>query len=353
MKVLFGDTTNAGTTYYRMRGFQKGLQGRGAEVAMVEWHPTRAFNASWEHDPASDIVRCHIGRLAAACDVAVFQICHSADALALVDTIREQYQKPVLFESDDFMFGVQSDSLAFVDWHPDSPAERTAMTQLMTADGVIVSTEYLAAMYGRVNPNVHVVHNGIDPDLWPKPNYSPGRRVRIGWQGGASHDRDFEQIKDVVLSLATELRDKVEWHFQGGVPNWCKNHKAISCSIDWVPVEQYPAVMQSLNLDIGIAPLCDSTFARSKSDLRFLEFSALGIPTVATDCPAYNTVQDGVTGMKVRTPEEWASAIRFLVDNHDKRRELGLNARQWVMDNRTIYHSADEYLAALEDYGGD
>ena len=349
MKVLFGDTTNAGTSYYRMRTFVEPLLDMGHDVAMLDWDPNRRFAAPWETTFIEPRVWAHFGVLFGSCDVAVFQALHCEDSLRAVIAAREHFGKPVLMEADDYLFGVQSDQPAYADWYPGSDYEALAMAQLQASDGVIVSTDFLAKAYGAVNPKLSVVPNGVDPDLWPNPDAARvNGMVRIGWQGGASHTRDLETIKDAVLSLADEFKGRVEWLFIGGVPDFLKHHPAIKYDINFVPVLEYPARMRALGLDIGLAPLCDSAFARSKSDLRYLEYSALGVPTVATKGPAYSTIQDSVTGCLATNPAEWASALRFLIQNEAKRREMGAAARHWVIKNRTNRHSAELYADALE-----
>jgi len=350
MRIFFGDTTNSGTTYYRMRAFMEPLIALGHDVAMADWHPERHFEAGWENKINDLATDTHLGTLMDGADVAVFQILHGDGPFDYVRALRKHWGKPVLMESDDNMFGIQADQAAFIDWHPGSPHEQRAMAQLEWSDGVVVSTEWLAELYGRVNKRVYVVRNGIDPKLWPDPEPAANGTVTIGWQGGASHDRDLGTIKDVVFSLADEFQNKVRWRFIGGVPMEFRQHPRISSNTDFVAVEDYPARMRREGLDIGLAPLCDSEFARAKSDLRFLEYAALGIPTVATKCEAYKTVQDGETGCVAETPEEWASILRELVANKDRRREMGGKARAWVMDNRTTTHSAREYERAIKKF---
>ena len=53
--------------------------------------------------------------------------------------------------------------------------------------------------------------------------------------------------------------------------------------------------------DIAIAPSAENNLFRGKSDLRWLEASALGIPLVAHP-DVYPEIEDGVTGVHARTP---------------------------------------------------
>jgi hypothetical protein len=58
-----------------------------------------------------------------------------------------------------------------------------------------------------------------------------------------------------------------------------------------VPVQEYPNwICSNWQSHIGIAPIADNTFNDSKSELKWLEYTALGVPTVASDVGPYKRV---------------------------------------------------------------
>jgi glycosyltransferase involved in cell wall biosynthesis len=79
-----------------------------------------------------------------------------------------------------------------------------------------------------------------------------------------------------------------------------------------VPINRYAAFAASFGFDIGIAPLVDCNFNRSKSNLRWLEYSALKIPTVATDISHFRqTVRNGEDGFLIKNNDldEWVTRL--------------------------------------------
>ena len=82
-------------------------------------------------------------------------------------------------------------------------------------------------------------------------------------------------------------------------------------------IEVYPASMTLF--DISFAPSAENNQFRGKSDLRWLETSALGIPLVAHP-DVYPDIEDGVTGVHARTPEEVEAALLRLVDDAGRAR---------------------------------
>lgn len=93
------------------------------------------------------------------------------------------------------------------------------------------------------------------------------------------------------------------------------------------------------DFDIGIAPLLDTEFSRSKSPVKCLEYAARGIPVVANDAEPYrNFVKDGVTGYLIPQGRDdlWLKRLTELANDEDMRRKMGEaareQAREWTIE---------------------
>lgn len=78
---------------------------------------------------------------------------------------------------------------------------------------VTTTTSVFADEISRLNKNVFVLPNAIDPtenQFIPKPE--PSDRIRIGWLGGSSHLKDLELLNGLVNRLKVDgLLDKVQF----------------------------------------------------------------------------------------------------------------------------------------------
>jgi glycosyltransferase involved in cell wall biosynthesis len=236
----------------------------------------------------------------------------------------------LVFEIDDDLWNLHPSNVnATRVFTKDALARMDA--NIAAADAVTVTTDHLAEMVRRLNPNVHVIPNCVDANLLNHRRPSSDR-VTIGWAGTASHANDFAAVQD---QLKTFLRrnPSVDTHFIGanygaavGRPQtrftgWSTN------LIDY---------LHGIDFDIGIAPLAHHRFNRSKSDLKVLEYAVLGIPVVASDYGPYaDSVQHGITGFLVKRPHEWNQYLRALVNDESMRVEMGENAKRWAA-TRTI-----------------
>ena len=121
----------------------------------------------------------------------------------------------LIYDIDDYVHGVHEKSPAFRYYDPeteDGLANLTATEDCMKlADSVIFSTRELREQYSYLNPNTHVIHNGLDLGFserdWSKPMRDEWKKIAIsqgckvddssllfGWSGGVTHLADLETL---------------------------------------------------------------------------------------------------------------------------------------------------------------
>jgi glycosyltransferase involved in cell wall biosynthesis len=74
---------------------------------------------------------------------------------------------------------------------------------IRNADLVTCSTEFLKEEYQRINKNVYVLPNCIDPDDWPAPQEYQNEKIRVGIVGSVAYD-DFKICKGDLEKLSKE-----------------------------------------------------------------------------------------------------------------------------------------------------
>ena len=94
-----------------------------------------------------------------------------------------------------------------------SGMDKKILNNLTLARNVITTTELFADVIRKVNPNVFVLANAIDPnEKQYTPNPEPSDRIRIGWLGGSSHLHDLKILEGVSGQLKKDkLIDKVQF----------------------------------------------------------------------------------------------------------------------------------------------
>jgi glycosyltransferase involved in cell wall biosynthesis len=231
-----------------------------------------------------------------------------------------------------------------------SGLDRRLARALGCCDRLIVTTEPLVDVYRRFIDDIHVVPNNLDGTRWRglASLRQAGRKPRVGWAGAQQHLGDLDWLEPVIRRLSRE----VEWVFMGMCP---ENLKPFVAEFhEPVPFDDYPAKLATLDLDLAIAPLEIHPFNEGKSDLRLLEYGALGWPVIASDIYPYQGKP--VTCLR-NDPGVWVQAIRERVNDLDALAAEGDRLRDWVLAHRMLENNLDGWMRALfseevlRDYG--
>jgi len=212
------------------------------------------------------------------------------------------------------------------------------------ADHVVVSTEAIKQSIKSQNPYVTVIPNAIDPAIWNvKKKKRKDGKIRIGWMSSGSHMVDSPIIEDIMDELVREYPN-VEFHMAGMISDTAEgqgwiHHKGTD------GYEPFPQFYADLSIDIAIAPLQNNPFNQAKSNIKWLEASMLKIPMVASDVRPYLDIQHGKTGYKASSPSQFKKYLKWLIENEEKRKEIGENAHKYVMENWTI----DKFLPRYQE----
>ena len=217
---------------------------------------------------------------------------------------------------------------------------------MRAADGVICSTEWLAHRCAKRNPVTFVAQNGIDLKRYAL-TLPEREHVGVGWSGATGHR---EAALPWLRQLAAVMRARPDVHFvsvgQPFADLFVEEFGARrALSVPFTALDVYPAAMTLY--DIALAPAGESNFYRAKSDLRWLEASALGQATIAHP-GVYPEIQHGVTGFHAHTPAELRELLELLAGDRELRRRVGAAAKAYVSEHRSAQATARQWAAVLQ-----
>jgi hypothetical protein len=208
-----------------------------------------------------------------------------------------------------------------------------------TMDGIICATDALANEYERLNDNIFVCRNSIDPDDWDVPR-TESETLRIGYYGAPPHIRDYPRAKK-ALKWAS-MQDGVEVVMIGfSPPGWTGK------VLPWAD-NLFDARRNLGQIDVGIAPLTRNPWADGKSDIKALEYAMAGVMPIVQDAPPYAPWKDeaGWEWMP-KDEKEWDEAIRDVVSMRDQVPLMAAEAKAYVLNNRTIDHEIHAWREAI------
>jgi glycosyltransferase involved in cell wall biosynthesis len=230
------------------------------------------------------------------------------------------------------------------------------------ADGIIVTTEFLKERLSRLNENIFVIPNALDEHLWAtgsvteRPADVGDKRKIIGYMGTHTHDADLMMVLQALRATLRNHSGRVELQLIGGVAD-----PAVIKAFDGLPVSvldvgdnvEYPAfvrwMVKNVKWDLAIAPLEENVFTRCKSDIKFLDYSAVGIPGIYSRGPVYEkTVRHLETGyLADNDTQSWTEGLELLLADDSLRQKIAKNAQDYTFSTRTLQQRAADWQKAI------
>lgn len=205
------------------------------------------------------------------------------------------------------------------------------IANLINADYIICSTDYLANDLKQYNKNIIVVPNSIDFEI-PQFQYTepiPYNKLRIVYPCSLSHVHDVKLLESSFKRIKSDTFVKNNTEFTlGGYNTTNKQTKDIWDKMtdvykllggyklsESLPTDQYMAHYD--NKDVCIIPLKTTEFEKSKSNLKLLEAGAKKCVVIASNVEPY--IYDKGYFMPVDNAIDWYKHIKELIKNKNMR----------------------------------
>jgi glycosyltransferase involved in cell wall biosynthesis len=262
--------------------------------------------------------------------------------LALMYALKDRYKTKLVIDIDDDILSTHTEpnNPAFAAYrNKDARHAEYAEIAIINADLITVSTEYLKSRFEHLNPNIVVVKNCIDNEFFIGDNKPDN--ITIGYTGAGSHQADWKMIEPILKKMKDKYGVKVK------VITPVKTSRDVVDHQDsWVEMMKYPKAMTDLGFSIGIAPLKDSLFNRGKSNLRWLEYSRLGIPTIASDVIPFKGIDNILYATEAK---DWEKHLEKLITDEKFRLELGKKASNELKEKYNLNTESKKLFDAISD----
>lgn len=210
---------------------------------------------------------------------------------------------------------------------------------LYNADVFWGSTQVLEDVYRKnsTSKGCYILPNGIPQSLLEVKEYSKKTRttdkIKIFYGSGTkTHNSDFDLIKEPLVKIL-ENYPYVDLYILGELllDTIYDKYKERIHRIPLLSAESYYA--EICEYDIALMPLVDNIFNRAKSNIKYIEASVMGVPSVASNLPEFSKIiRNGINGYIATDSDEWFSCIEQLVIDKEKRNYVAKNAFRTVLD---------------------
>lgn len=255
----------------------------------------------------------------------------------------------VIFEVDDYLHAIHKMTDHDYKQHFSKDELKRLEMNMRACDAIVCSTPFLARKYHRFNSKVWICRNGVDLARYALTR--PARpTVNIGWAGATGHTN---AVVPWIREVAGVMADRANACFVSIGQNYAdalaQHYPNRSIAIPFTLLDTYPSAMTMF--DVALAPAGKGAFFQGKSDLRWLEAGALGVPIIA-DPGTYPDIEHGVNGFHANTPREAGELMRQLIDDEELRTRVGQAAHEYVRTQRDMRLAVQQWEQMFDDVLG-
>lgn len=340
-KILFVCNSTA-SRLWRINGIADYLRSQGHIVDMLDVGD-RGFNPE----------------LVPHYDLFVLQMVFDQRLIKLI----KKHKKKFIFEMDDLITWVPKDHYAREEISQHGWKWKFGCWQaIRQADGITTTNDYLAKRYRflRIGKRgIDIIPNYVYGAFWlrgiPKKIHNT---IRIGYVGGNSHVDDLKILINPLRRIMIE-HPEVQFVTMGTGGNsskedpWVEYNNGQDVFKDLpagrrqhylgAQMLMYPDKLKGLGIDIGVAPVLDNKFTRSKTPIKWMEYASIKVPSVCQDFLYSSVVEHGVNGYLAKTEEDYYTYLKELVVDAQLRNRMGKRAYQDLLDQHLMENHADQW----------
>jgi glycosyltransferase involved in cell wall biosynthesis len=268
------------------------------------------------------------------------------EALPFGTTIIEKLfssKKPVIYDFDDAVYLMNPSKTSLI---PFLRTPSKIATIIKLSECVIAGNQYLADYATKYNCDVHIIPTCIDTDYYiPKHKREERKRIVIGWIGSQSTISYLVDIKGVLKKLCRKYdvifkivaNAEIDLNIETEFKTWRLRDELVDLR----------------SFDIGIMPLPNNEWTRSKCGYKIIQYMAVGKSVVASPVGVNKEIiNDGVNGFLAKNENEWKEKLSVLIEDYDLRKKISVAGRQVVEDRYSLKINAPKLLNLLFKVSG-
>lgn len=321
-------------------------------------------------------------------DIIIFQRAYFGKIKINLDFVKSLFKKikdnniKIFYDIDDDLLGIDE---THIDYDEISKLRDIYKFIIMNSDLITVSTSYLKGQLMEYNENIIIIPNTL-MKLW---NFNPHTKIKklktkksikIGYFGTLSHGEDIKLLENAINNVKNHFLDKeiifevvgvcpesYKWITKINIPRkyniklpFKDNIKSIvAYSLSKlnlltysIPYPNFVSWMNDeMDWDVAVAPLENSNINKSKSNLKYLEYTALNIPGVYSNVGPYTEISETRSGLVVNnTTKEWKNALISLIEDDELYKTVLCNAREDVEKNYQCENSVQIWKNIFNNY---
>lgn len=238
---------------------------------------------------------------------------------------------PYSVDIDDDLINLEPTNPVRLVYKPGSLVLNTLIWTIKHVPHLTTSTEHLKKVYKQIREiPITPINNAVNLSEYPLQEKTKHKSITIGYMGGITHYADLfyspfwgalcylmakYDITFSVFGMAQDLRykDLPNIEYTSGTSDYYDYHKTF---LEW-----------SKKIDIAVAPLHESYFNLSKSNIKAQEYATQKLPIVASNWKPYSDFNGKTKALTLcESHKEWVDALEALIVSKQLREESGQRA---------------------------
>ena len=259
--------------------------------------------------------------------------------------LAEECGKCIIYDLDDNFFEMTEDTE--LGRYLRDPLRIQTLTEFLgRASLVRVYSEPLYTEASKYNKHVSLVNSYFDYSLLTgEKRLDEKKKLRITYATSrGENDMLYQLIAAEIGEIAIKYHNEVEFHIFGA------QLPIVSDNVFYYPFDydynRFITTFSQAGLDIGLAPLKDDIFHRSKTNNKYREYGACGVAGIYSNVSVYSqSVIEGVNGILVGDqPGAWYQAMEKLINEEELRWAIKSNAYEDVRVNYSFEKYVETFL---------
>lgn len=218
------------------------------------------------------------------------------------------------------------------------------------ADHVIAGNQRIADWAYTHNSSVSIIPTCVDSNLYrgkSEQDYDSPLPLIIGWVGSAGNLAFLQVLRQPLTRLAANFDFRFRVISQN--PERIRSEGFGELPCDFIDIDSCDVAGEVAKFDIGVMPLPqDEPWMEYKSNAKMIQYMASGVAPVATALGLnLDLISQGKTGWLATDDDEWTEGLALLLGSTERRRQMGLAARQFVLERYTVQSQLEPFTCAV------
>lgn len=259
--------------------------------------------------------------------------------------------KPIIYDLDDNFWDIPYDTDSELARYHRLPPRLAQLEKYLSFSKLVrVYSPVLADRVGAFSRNIKQLKSGFDFSLVSKTIPKKSQTTSIVYATSRIVDDQYHEFLDGIIRVLDVYQDRVTLTICGCKPRELAARRGVNLIPLFPDYDRFLIDFHAQGFDIGLAPLPDTIFHRSKNNTKFRDYGACRVAGVYSNVDVYSScIEDGRTGILVsNTPESWFEGVSKLIEQPELTASIKEQAYKHVYDNYRQELVEDEWIADIE-----